>query len=87
MKKRSTRGTDSLAGSAPLIERRGITLVGIAVANLEDERFVQLAFPLDRRSALDAALDEVREKFGSTAVARAVLLGRELRPAVPLLPD
>jgi DNA polymerase IV len=73
----------------PLIERRGLTLVGIAVANLEDDRAVQLGLPFDRQSdiALDAALDEVRERFGSAAVTRAVLLGRELRPSVPLLPD
>jgi DNA polymerase-4 len=76
-----------LAAAMPMIERRGITLVGVAVANLEDERFAQLTLPLDRRSALDAALDEVRDRFGASAVTRAVLLGRDLGPAVPLLPD
>jgi DNA polymerase IV len=78
-----------LAAAMPLIERRGLTLVGIAVANLEDDRAVQLGLPFDRQSdiALDAALDEVRERFGSAAVTRAVLLGRELRPSMPLLPD
>ena len=78
-----------LAGAMPLIERRGVTLVGIAVANLEDDRAVQLGLPFDRQSGigLDAALDEVRERFGSAAVTRAVLLGRELRPSMPLLPD
>jgi DNA polymerase-4 len=45
--------------------------------------------PLDRRSvdALDLALDEVRERFGSKAVTRAVLLGRDSGLVVPLLPD
>ena len=78
-----------LAGAMPLIERRGVTLVGIAVANLEDDRAVQLGLPFDPQSgiALDAALDEVRERFGSAAVTRAVLIGRELRPSMPLLPD
>ena len=78
-----------LAAAMPLIERRGVTLVGIAVANLEDDRAVQLGLPFDRQSGidLDAALDEVRERFGSAAVTRAVLLGRELRPSMPLLPD
>ncbi len=33
-----------------------------------------------------AALDEVRERYGSRAVTRAVLLGQE-RESVPLLPD
>jgi DNA polymerase-4 len=78
-----------LATAAPLIERRGLTLVGVAVANLEDDRFVQLTLPFDRRSraALDAALDEVRDRFGSTAITRAVLLGRDQGLSVPLLPD
>jgi DNA polymerase IV len=78
-----------LATAAPLIERRGLTLVGVAFANLEDDRFVQLTLPFDRRSraALDAALDEVRDRFGSTAITRAVLLGRDQGLTVPLLPD
>ena len=78
-----------LATAAPLIERRGLTLVGVAVANLEDDRFVQLTLPFDRRSraALDAALDEVRARYGSTAITRGVLLGRDQGLTVPLLPD
>ena len=36
---------------------------------------------------LDAALDEVRRRFGSSAVSRAVLLGRDPGLTVPLLPD
>jgi DNA polymerase IV len=78
-----------LAAAMPLIERRGVTLVGVAVANLEDDGAVQLALPFDPHSgvALDAALDEVRERFGSAAVTRAVLLGRDLRPSMPMLPD
>jgi DNA polymerase-4 len=45
--------------------------------------------PFDRQSstALDTALDGVRDRFGSAAVTRAVLLGRDHRPSVPLLPD
>jgi DNA polymerase-4 len=78
-----------LATAMPMIDRRGVTLVGIAVAGLEDADSVQLVLPFDRRSrdALDAALDDVRSKFGSTAVIRAVLLGRGDRPSPPLLPD
>jgi DNA polymerase-4 len=78
-----------LAGATPEIERRGLTLVGIAVANLDDDEALQLVLPLDRfsGSALDAALDEVRRRFGSAAVTRAVLLGREQGFTVPLLPD
>jgi DNA polymerase-4 len=73
----------------PMIERQGLTLVGVAVANLNDDRAVQLVLPFDRHSdsALDAAVDDVRERFGSGAVTRAVLLGRDQGPSVPLLPD
>jgi DNA polymerase IV len=78
-----------LAIAAPMIERRGITLVGVAVSNLEDGRAFQLALAIDRHSsdALDAAIDEVRQRFGSTAVTRAVLLGRSQGLTMPLLPD
>jgi DNA polymerase-4 len=78
-----------LAASMPTIEQRGLTLIGVAVANLENDRTIQLALPFDRYSggALDAAVDEVRKRFGTAAVTRAVLLGRERGLEVPLLPD
>jgi DNA polymerase-4 len=78
-----------LAGAMPMIDRRGLTLVGIAVGNLSSDRAVQLALPLDRKhgGALDAVIDEVRERFGSGAVTRAVLLGRDPGLTVPMLPD
>jgi DNA polymerase IV len=77
-----------LATAMPMIERRGLTLVGIAVGNLENDSAVQLALPFDRHTdELDAALDEVRERFGSEAVTRAVLLGRDQGLTVPMLPD
>jgi DNA polymerase-4 len=61
----------------------------VAVANLEDDEAPQLVLPFDSHSgaALDAALDEVRRRFGSKAVTRAVLLGRDQGFVVPLLPD
>ena len=73
----------------PTIEREGLTLVGISVANLDDDRAVQLKLPFQGQSGeeLDAAIDEVRRRFGSTAVTRAVLLGRDPGLTVPLLPD
>jgi DNA polymerase-4 len=78
-----------LASATPMIESQGLTLVGIAVGNLDNDDAIQLALPFDRRSnaALDAVLDEVRERFGSTAMTRAVLLGRDQGLSVPLLPD
>jgi DNA polymerase-4 len=78
---------DLLMTSVPLIQARGITLVGIAIGNLE-EGAAQLRLPFDPHSdALDAALDEVRLRYGSAAVTRAVLLGRRPDIAMPLLPD
>ena len=72
----------------PMIERQGLTLVGVAVGNLDDDGAIQLTLPLDGdRSALDDALDDVRDRFGSTAVTRAVLLGRDTGLSVPMLPD
>jgi DNA polymerase-4 len=78
-----------LATAMPMIERQGITLVGVAVSNLEDGRMLQLALPLDRHSSdvLDAAIDEVRARFGASAITRAVLLGRRHGLTVPLLAD
>jgi DNA polymerase-4 len=78
-----------LTTARPMIERQGLTLVGVTVGNLDDDRAIQLPLPLDRHSghALDAALDEVRDRFGSKAITRAVLLGRDQGLSVPLLPD
>ena len=78
-----------LAAAAPLIETQGLTLVGLALTGLEDDGAIQLVLPFNgqREAALDAALDEVRDRFGSAAVTRAVLLGRDPGLAMPLLPD
>ena len=76
-----------LAAAMPMIARQGITLVGISLGNLEDDSAIQLALVFDRESALDAALDDVRNRFGSAAITRAVLLGRDPGLTVPLLPD
>jgi DNA polymerase-4 len=78
-----------LTTATPMIERQGLSLIGIAVSNLDNDSAVQLELPFDRYSgsALDAVLDDVRERFGSTAVTRAVLLGRDQGLSVPMLPD
>lgn len=85
-----------LASVMPMIERRGLTLVGLAIGNLDDDEAVQLTLPFERvddvhggvpEVALDGAVDSVRDRFGSSAVTRAVLLGRDQRPSVPMLPD
>ncbi len=79
-----------MAEAGPLIrERGGLTLVGVAVGNLDDRGAVQLTLPFDRQSgsALDAVLDDVHERFGNGAISRAVLLGRSTGFSVPMLPD
>jgi DNA polymerase-4 len=78
-----------LAAASPLIGAQGLTLIGLSLTNLEDQDRIQLALPFERLhdAALDAALDEVRDRFGATAVTRAVLLGRDPGLAMPLLPD
>ncbi len=78
---------DLLALTMPTIAQRGITLVGVAVGNLDDGS-EQLTLPFDRYSSeLDAALDAVRDRFGSAAVTRGVLLGRDPGLEMPLQPD
>jgi len=78
-----------LTASHALIEANGITLVGISLTNLEDADRIQLVLPFDRphEAALDAAIDLVRDRFGSPAVTRAVLLNRDPGVVMPLLPD
>jgi DNA polymerase-4 len=77
-----------LADAMPMIRRQGVTMVGVAVANLDDSGVIQLTLPFERNNGgLDAALDRVRDRFGSDAVTRAVLLGRDQGLTVPLLPD
>ena len=78
-----------LAAAMPVIERKGLTLMGISLSNLSDGYAVQLALPLEggRVAAIDATLDIVRDRFGPDAITRAVLLGRDPGITMPLLPD
>jgi DNA polymerase-4 len=91
---------DLMASAGPLIAERGLTLVGFAVSNIDRDGAQQLELPFEasaqcrRRGgsvndvgALDAAMDEVRQKFGNAAVMRGVLLGRDPGLEMPMLPD
>jgi DNA polymerase-4 len=81
---RATAATDSilfvaralLVSAGPLIRDRGITLVGITISAIEpDSGQLALALHGHDGAALDATLDEVRERFGTAAITRATLLG------------
>ncbi|HEY0812305.1 MAG TPA: DNA polymerase IV [Pseudonocardia sp.] len=78
-----------LRATLPMIDEQGITLLGVSLAGLEDDRHTQLALPFDVRagSAIDSALDAVQARFGARSVTRATQL--RLRPALefPLLDD
>jgi DNA polymerase-4 len=80
---------DLLFDALPMIERQGLTLIGITMANLDDDDAVQLVLPFDRESgnALDDAVDGLNDRFGSSTVTRAVLLGKDPGISVPLLPE
>jgi DNA polymerase-4 len=77
------------AAAQPMVDQRGLTLIGVAIANLDDDLPRQLCFPFERddRAVLDGTLDEIRTRFGTAAITRAVLLGRSSGLTVPLLPD
>ncbi len=78
-----------VAAAWPTIEERGLTLIGVAVTNLEPAIPFQPALPLDGRDdgALDAVVDGIRERYGTAAITRAVLVGRAQGWSMPLLPD
>jgi DNA polymerase-4 len=78
-----------LAACMPMIERQGITLIGLTLTNLDNDYAIQLALPFERDRArmVDAVIDDIRERFGTDAITRAVLLGRDQGFSVPLLPD
>jgi DNA polymerase-4 len=78
-----------LESVVPLIREHGLTLLGLSLTNLEDADAFQLELPFAARavSRLDPALDDIRERFGSDAVQRAVLLGRDPGWSPPMLPD
>ncbi len=82
-------GRKLLAAARPMINQRGITLIGIAVSNFDDSTTRQLTLPFAENAGdeLDATIDRIRDRYGSTAVGRAILLGRDPGMSVPLLPD
>jgi len=78
-----------LEHARPVVAARGLTLIGVALANLSSADAIQLPLPLVQPSShdLDLAVDAVRERFGSGSVTRASVLGRRVGQPVPILPD
>ena len=91
-----------LTAAVPEIERQGLTLLGVSLANLDTEGAEQLELALPTRSAvpdgpagrpgpdavaLDQTLDAVRRRFGAASVGRATQLGRDPGVSTPVLPE
>jgi DNA polymerase IV len=77
-----------LAGAQPLIDERGLTLIGISLTNLESDVPYQLELPFadDASESLDAAIDAIKDRFGTYALTRGVTLGRR-DLTMPMLED
>ncbi|MEW5809397.1 MAG: DNA polymerase IV [Actinomycetota bacterium] len=98
---RATASTDAIlqaaralvAGAAPLIAERGLTLVGFAVCNIDRDGAQQMELPFSHSAltvdstTIDAAIDRVRGRYGNAAVTRGVLVGRDPGWEMPMLPD
>ena len=78
-----------LEAAWPLIEARGISLLGVSVGNLADRDAVQLVLPFERCEAeqLDTVLDAVHERFGRTALQRATTMRDDPSTQLPMLAD
>ncbi|XVV11134.1 DNA polymerase IV [Actinoplanes sp. CA-131856] len=90
MQTRTIAGTarQLLAEARPLIDTRGLTLVGVAVSNFDGDGHVQPSlFDDTDDDGLDTAMDAIRDRFGSSSLTRAATIGRQLGPSVPILPD
>ena len=68
----------------------GCTLVGVSLTNLgnvSDPLQLELPFGARPTRRIDRTVDSVRERFGTSAITRGVLVGRDPGMTVPLLPD
>jgi len=73
----------------PLVDERGISLLGLSVGNLADHHAVQLVLPFERCQSerLDTVVDDVRARFGRSALQRATTMRGDPGIQLPMLPD
>ena len=78
-----------LTAAQPQIDERGITLIGVSLSQLGRADSVPPELPIDwdDGARLDTVLDEVRDRFGPSSVARAAQLGRDQGWSTPVLPE
>lgn len=80
-----------LAAELPLVRERGLTLIGISFANLEDGAQLELDFEEQAKQRANPKVDEtvdlVRERFGKDAIKRGALIDHEEGINQPILPD
>jgi DNA polymerase IV len=83
-----------VAAAAPMIAQRGLTLVGFAVSGIDRSGAQQLMLPFGAGSPplkeldnLDTAVDQIRRRYGKSALTRGVLVGRDPGFETPHLPD
>ena len=78
-----------LDGAWPMIEARGISLLGVSVGNLSDVDAVQLVLPFEKCESeqLDTVLDAIRDRFGRSALQRATTMRGDPGIQLPMLPD
>ena len=82
-----------LGGVWPTVERAGLTLIGVSLANLGEDGWLQLELPFGRddpvrhSAGIDPVLDLIRGKYGAQSVTRGVLVGRDPGITMPVLPD
>src|SRR6202042_1548045 len=78
-----------VAAAAPAIAQRGLTLIGFAVSGIDRSGAQQLMLPFGEGEhlAIETAIDQVRRRYGRSALTRAVLIGRDAGLEMPQLPD
>ncbi len=72
-------------------DKRPIRQLGVSVSDLEEVKFQQLSIFKNRNDinseTLDKVIDQIREKYGETAIIRGIFANTELSPLLGGYPD